>query len=99
MKREERDVSQHDPVKDHNVMFFFVVVLQFPFDAEDEIDLTLDILGAPLYIPEFLSSDAEDCLTKVIKEWEEKIDEVNTLRDFLLWFSSLAKRWNQILKK
>ena len=67
MKREERDVSQHDPVKDHKVMFFFVVVLQFPFDAEDEIDLTLDILGAPLYIPEFLSSDAEDCLTKVIK--------------------------------
>ena len=68
MKREERDVSQHDPVKDHNVMFFFVVVLQFPFDAQDEIDLTLDILGAPLYILEFLSSDAEDCLTKVIKE-------------------------------
>ena len=43
-----------------------VVVLQFPFDGEDEIDLTLDILGAPLYIPEFLSSDAEDCITKVI---------------------------------
>ena len=43
-----------------------VVVLQFPFDAEDEIDLTLDILGAPLYIPEFLSSDAEDSLTKLI---------------------------------
>ena len=61
-----------------------VVVLQFPFDAEDEIDLTLDILGAPLYIPEFLSSDAEDCLTKVIKEWEDKIDEVNIFRYFLL---------------
>ena len=45
-----------------------VVLLQFPFDGEDEIDLTLDILGAPLYIPEFLSSDAEDCITKVIKE-------------------------------
>ena len=53
-----------------------VVVLQFPFDAEDEIDLTLDVLGAALYIPEFLSSDAE---------WEEKIDEVNTFQDFLLW--------------
>ena len=45
-----------------------VAVLQFPFDAEDEINLTLDILGAPLYIPEFLSSDAEDCLTKVRSE-------------------------------
>ena len=54
-------------------------------NAEDEIDLTLDILGAPLFIPEFLSSDAEDCITKVIKEWEDKIDEVNTYRDFLLW--------------
>ena len=49
-----------------------VVVLQFPFDAEDEIDLTLDILGAPLYIPEFLSSDAEDCLTKVIN-WSKHL--------------------------
>ena len=62
-----------------------VVLLQFPFDAEDEIDLTLDILGAPLYIPEFLSSDAKVCITKVIKEWEDKIDEVNTFRYFLLW--------------
>lgn len=39
----------------------------FPFDAEEEIDLTLDILGAPLYIPEFLSSDAEDCITKFLE--------------------------------
>ena len=46
---------------------------------------TLDILRAPLYILEFLSSDAEDCITKVIKEWEDKIDEVNTFRYFLLW--------------
>ena len=45
-----------------------VVLLQFPVDVEGEIDLALDILGAPLYIPEFLSSDAEDCITKVIKE-------------------------------
>ena len=49
-----------------------VVVLQFPFDAEDEIDLTLDILGAPLYIHEFLSSDAEDCITKVIRSEKTK---------------------------
>ena len=52
MKREGRDVSQHDPVKDHNVMFSFVMVLQFPFDAEDETDLTLDILiRRPLVYP------------------------------------------------
>ena len=42
--------------------------MQFPLDAEDEIDLTLDILGATLYIPEFLTSDAEDFLTKVRSE-------------------------------
>ena len=40
----------------------------------------MDILRAPLYILEFLSSDAEDCITKVIKEWEDKIDDVNTFR-------------------
>ena len=39
-----------------------MVVLQFPFDAEDEINLTLDILGATL------TSDAEDFLTKVRSE-------------------------------
>ena len=45
-----------------------VLLLQFPFDAEDEIDLALDILGAALYIPQFLTSDAEACLTKVRSE-------------------------------
>ena len=42
-----------------------MVLFQFPFDAEDELDLALDILDAALYIPEFLTSDAKDCLTKV----------------------------------
>ena len=47
------------------------LILQFPFHAEDEIDLTLYILGATLYIPEFLSSDAEACLTKVRGEMKK----------------------------
>ena len=42
-----------------------MALLQFPFDAEDEIDLAFDILGAALFIPEVLTSDAKDCLTKV----------------------------------
>ncbi|XP_067023088.1 ribosomal protein S6 kinase beta-2-like [Acropora muricata] len=49
------------------VMPYCLLTGKFPFDAEDEIDLTLDILGAPLYIPEFLSSDVEDCLTKFLE--------------------------------
>lgn len=49
------------------VMLYRLLTGTFPFDAEDEIDLTLDILGAPLYTPEFLSSDAEDCLTKFLE--------------------------------
>ncbi|XP_044181201.1 ribosomal protein S6 kinase 2 alpha-like isoform X2 [Acropora millepora] len=49
------------------VMLYRLLTGTFPFDGEDEIDLALDILGAPLYIPEFLSSDAEDCITKFLE--------------------------------
>ena len=48
-----------------------MVLFQFPFDAEDEIDLGLDMLGAALCIPEFLTSYAKDCLTKVRVEKKE----------------------------
>lgn len=49
------------------VMLYRLLTGTFPFDAEDEIDLALDILGAALYIPQFLTSDAEACLTKFLE--------------------------------
>ena len=49
------------------VIYFAALVLQFPFfsEDEDEVAVTKAILYSPLYIPDFISSEAEDCLTQV----------------------------------
>lgn len=40
-------------------------MLQFPFDANDKGNLKRAILGSRSVIPGFLSSDAQNCITKV----------------------------------
>ncbi|XP_068717141.1 RAC-beta serine/threonine-protein kinase A-like [Montipora capricornis] len=51
------------------VIIYRLLTAEFPFfsEDEDEVAVTKAILYSPLYIPDFISSEAEDCLTQFLE--------------------------------